>query len=165
MYSTPKNKYFFKDGIKTGDREAEQINLTIGSENFRFHWIHLGNAQTNFVCVHFVLGFLVYSTGVHTRGLFLIVAAKSAENRTGDLTYHKVLTYIEYTEQCMASSELLTPHPLSTQRVCPPPGPKAGGGGTHSPGGDGDGGEGSIFRKTPDIGLAFYSIISLRFLR
>jgi hypothetical protein len=36
----------------------------------------------------------------------------------------------------MASSELLTPHPLTTQRVCPPPAPK-GGGGTHSPGGGG----------------------------
>ncbi len=32
---------------------------------------------------------------------------------------HKVLT-----EQCLASSELLTPHPLSTQWVCPPPAPK-----------------------------------------
>jgi hypothetical protein len=33
-------------------------------------------------------------------------------------------------------------------------------GGTHSPGGEGGGG--SIFWKTPDIGLASYSIISLR---
>ncbi len=37
----------------------------------------------------------------------------------------------------------------------------AGWGGTHSPGGEGVGG--SIFWKTPDIGLASYSIISLRF--
>jgi hypothetical protein len=44
-----------------------------------------------------------------------------------------------------------TPFPV------PPPAPKAGGGGTHSPGG-----EGSLFWKTPDIGLASYSIISLR---
>jgi hypothetical protein len=51
------------------------------------------------------------------------------------------------------------PIPLSTQRVCPPPAPKAGG--THSPGGEGRGG--SIFWKTPDMGLASYSIISLRF--
>jgi hypothetical protein len=42
--------------------------------------------------------------------------------------------------------------------VCPPPAPKAGG--THSPGGEGGGG--SRFWKTPDIGLASYSIISLR---
>jgi hypothetical protein len=41
------------------------------------------------------------------------------------------------TEQCLASSELLTPHPLSTQRVCPLPAPKAGWGGTHSPSGKG----------------------------
>jgi hypothetical protein len=40
---------------------------------------------------------------------------------------HKVLTYIEYRAQCLASFELLTLHPLSTQRVCPSPGPKAGG--------------------------------------
>jgi hypothetical protein len=47
------------------------------------------------------------------------------------------------------------PPPLSTQRVCPPPAPKA------PPPGD-EGGGGSIFWKTPDIGLASYSIISLR---
>ncbi len=35
--------------------------------------------------------------------------------------------HIKSTEQCLASSELLTPHPLSTQRVCLPPAPKAGG--------------------------------------
>jgi hypothetical protein len=28
-------------------------------------------------------------------------------------------------EQLLASSKILTPHPLSTQRVCPPPAPKA----------------------------------------
>jgi hypothetical protein len=50
------------------------------------------------------------------------------------------------------------PTPLSSQRVCPPPAPKAGG--THSPGGEEVGG--SIVRKTPDIGLASDSIISLR---
>jgi hypothetical protein len=41
--------------------------------------------------------------------------------------------HIQSTEQCLASSKLLTPHPLSTQRVCPSPAPK----GTHSPGGEG----------------------------
>jgi hypothetical protein len=45
------------------------------------------------------------------------------------------------------------PTPLSTRRVCPPPAPKAGG--THSLGGEG--GWGSIFWKTQDIGLASYS--------
>jgi hypothetical protein len=49
---------------------------------------------------------------------------------------YKVLTYIEY----RAVSELLTPHHLSTQRVCPPPAPKAGGDTLHSPGGEGVGG-------------------------
>ncbi len=74
---------------------------------------------------------------------------------------HKVLTYVEY-RAVSASSKILTPHPppppLSTQRVCPPPAPKAGG--THSTGGVEGGG--SIFWKTPDIGLASYTIISLR---
>jgi hypothetical protein len=50
------------------------------------------------------------------------------------------------------------PHPLSTQRVCPPPRTKAGGVHTRRA----VRGWGSIFRKTPDIGLASYSIISLR---
>ncbi len=40
--------------------------------------------------------------------------------------------------------------------MCPPPAQKAGG--THSP--NDEGGGGSIFWKTPDIGLASYSIIS-----
>jgi hypothetical protein len=31
------------------------------------------------------------------------------------------------TELCLASSKIMTPQPLSTQRVCPPPTPKAGG--------------------------------------
>ncbi len=51
------------------------------------------------------------------------------------------------------------PPPLLPARA-----PKAwGGGGTHSPGGEGVGG--SIFRKTPGIGLASYSIIPLRSYR
>jgi hypothetical protein len=47
--------------------------------------------------------------------------------------------------QCMASSEILTPHPLTARRVC---------GGAHSVGGEVVGG--SIVRKTPDTAL--YSI-------
>ncbi len=46
--------------------------------------------------------------------------------------------HIKSTEQCLASSELLTPHPLSTQRVSSPH-QRRGGGGTHSPGGEGVG--------------------------
>jgi hypothetical protein len=50
------------------------------------------------------------------------------------------------------SSKILTPHPplSSARRECPPPTTKAGG--THSPGGEGDGG--SIFWKMREIGLA-----------
>ncbi len=44
--------------------------------------------------------------------------------------------------------------PLSARRICPPPATK---GGTHSPGGEGDGG--SIFWKTREIGLPSYSKI------
>ncbi len=53
---------------------------------------------------------------------------------------------------------VLNPHPLSTQRVCPTTAPKAGG---YTLAGRWGGG-GSIFRKTPDIGLASYSTIPLR---
>ena len=52
------------------------------------------------------------------------------------------------------------PTPLSTQRVCPPPAPKAGGGGV--PPRRRCGGWGAMFWKTPAIGLASYSLISLR---
>jgi hypothetical protein len=45
------------------------------------------------------------------------------------------------------------PIPLSAWRVCPPPATKAGG--THSPGGEGDGG--SIFWKTREIGIGLPS--------
>ncbi len=55
---------------------------------------------------------------------------------------HKVYRVLE---QCLASSKILTPHPLSTQRVCPPTARVWGGGG-------------SIFWKTPDIGLTSYSM-------
>ncbi len=74
---------------------------------------------------------------------------------------HKVLTYVEYRAVSDVFQIFTLPHPLSTQRVCPPPERRGGGGGTHSPGGEGVGG-GSIFWKTPDIGLASYSLIPLR---
>ncbi len=60
-------------------------------------------------------------------------------------------------EQCPASSELLTPHPLSIQRVCPRPAPKAGG--THSPG---DEGVGSHYFGRHWIGLLQYNPSTLR---
>ncbi len=57
--------------------------------------------------------------------------------------------------QCLASSELMTPHPLFTQRVCPPPAPKAGGYTlAESPGGEGVGGQYFGTRQTLDWPLA-----------
>ncbi len=44
---------------------------------------------------------------------------------TADMPPTKYLR-MQSTEQCLASSKILIPHPLSTQRVCPPPAPKAG---------------------------------------
>ncbi len=71
--------------------------------------------------------------------------------------YRKVPTYIEQRAVCGVFRSFdfdppPPPHPISTQRVCPSPAPKAGG--THSLGGEGGG---AIFRKTPDIGLASYN--------
>jgi hypothetical protein len=69
---------------------------------------------------------------------------------------HKVLTYLEY-RAMSGVFQNIDPHPPSTHRVCPPPHQRRGG--THSPGGEGVGGQ---IWKTPDIGLASYSIIPLR---
>ncbi len=73
---------------------------------------------------------------------------------------HKVLTYVDY----RAVSDVfqnIDPHPLlplasvSSPLVLPH---TKGGGYTHSPGGEGD--RGSIFWKTPAIGLASYNNLS-----
>ncbi len=81
-------------------------------------------------------------------------------NKQRALSYtHKVLTYIEY-RLCLAPFKLLTPHALSTHECVLPPHQRRGVHTTHSPGGEGVGGQ--YFRKTPDIGLASYSIIPLR---
>ncbi len=69
---------------------------------------------------------------------------------------HKVLTYIEYRAVSAVSgvfqtTKLLTPPPpppLYPARVSPPPAPKAGG--THSPGGEGVGGQYFGRRQTLD---------------
>jgi hypothetical protein len=61
---------------------------------------------------------------------------------------------MQSTEQCLASSKILTPapHPLSTQRVCPPPAPKAVGGGGYTLAGERLGGGGH------SIGLLQYNL-------
>ncbi len=79
---------------------------------------------------------------------------------------HKVLTYVEYKAVPGVFQNIDPPPPSPPGEcvppppplVCPPPALKPGG--THSPGGEGGGG--SIFWKTPAIGLACYSLISLR---
>jgi hypothetical protein len=76
---------------------------------------------------------------------------------------NKVLIYVEYRAVSGVFQTIDPPTPLSTQRVCPPPAPKAGG--AHYTLAGRWGGGGSVFWKTPDIGLASYSIISLRYGR
>ncbi len=66
---------------------------------------------------------------------------------------HKLLTYIE----CLASSEFLAPNPSPPSECVLPPHQRRG----YTLAGRWGGGE-SIFRKTPDTGLASYSIIPLR---
>jgi hypothetical protein len=71
------------------------------------------------------------------------------------LSAHKVLTYIEYRAVSGVFRTIDPPpslHPASVSSIL-----QKGGECTHSPGG-----EGSIFWKTPDIGLASYSTIPLR---
>ncbi len=70
-----------------------------------------------------------------------------------DAFAHKVHTYVEYIELCLASSKILTPHPfLHPASVSSP----------RTKGRAVRGGGGSRFLKTRDIGFASYSIISLR---
>ncbi len=86
-----------------------------------------------------------------------------AESRTFYIRIRGITKYLHRVcrvQKCLASSKILTPYPRSTQRVCSPPGPKAGG--YTLAGRCRWGGGGSVFWKTPDIGLASYSIIPLR---
>jgi hypothetical protein len=71
---------------------------------------------------------------------------------------HKVLTYKEYRAVSGVFRTIDPPPPFPPSECVLPPHLRRRG--THSPGGKGVGG--SIFRKTPDIGLASYSIIPLR---
>ncbi len=73
---------------------------------------------------------------------------------TGDRSLFSQSTYIYSVQSSVwRLPNYWPPPPLTTQRVCPPPAPKAGG--TNSPGGEGVG-------KTPDNGLASYRRIPLR---
>jgi hypothetical protein len=72
--------------------------------------------------------------------------------------YHKVLTYVEYRAVSGVFQNIDPPPPSPPSECVLPPAPKAGG--TPSLGPVREVG-GSIFWKTPDIGLASYSIISL----
>ncbi len=69
----------------------------------------------------------------------------------------KVLTYVEYSAVSGILKNIDPPPPSPPSECFLLPHQRQGG--THSLGGEGGGG--SIFLKTPDIGLASYSIISL----
>jgi hypothetical protein len=75
---------------------------------------------------------------------------------------HKVLTYVEYRAVSDVFQNIYylpyTPSPPSECVPSPPPAPRAGG--THSQGGEGDGG--SIFWETPAIGLASSNNLSTK---
>jgi hypothetical protein len=70
---------------------------------------------------------------------------------------HKVLTYVEYRAVSGVFQNIDPPPPLHPASVSSP---RTKGGGVHTR--RAVRGWGSIFWKTPDIGLASYSIISLR---
>ncbi len=70
----------------------------------------------------------------------------------------QVFTNVEYRAVSGVFQNNYHQPPSPASECVLPPAPKAGD--THSPGGEGV--VGSIFWKTPDIGLASYSIISLR---
>jgi hypothetical protein len=85
-----------------------------------------------------------------TKVIFIMYSICVSSSK-GLLVYvdHKVLTYVEY-RAVSGVFQNIDPHPpLSLASVSFP---RTKGGGTHSPGGEGGGG--SIFWKTPDIGLA-----------
>ena len=69
---------------------------------------------------------------------------------------HKVLTYVEYRAGFGVFQNIDSPPPSPPSECVRPPHQRRGG--THSPGGDGGGG--SIFWKTPAIGLASYNNLS-----
>ncbi len=79
------------------------------------------------------------------------VSVNSARQREREGSEHKVITYIEYRAVSGVFQTIEPPPPLHPASVSSPR--TKGGGHTRK----------SIFRKTPNIGLASYSIIPLRF--
>ncbi len=75
------------------------------------------------------------------------VSVNSARQREREGSEHKVLTYKE-NRAVSGVFQTIDPPPPSTQQVCPPLAPKAGG--THSPGGEGVGGQYFGRRQTLD---------------
>jgi hypothetical protein len=71
--------------------------------------------------------------------------------------HRREIIYCKRTILSLSSSKILTPHP--TLRLASVSSPPTKAGVTHSPGGEGDGGGGSIFWKTREIGLPSYSKI------
>jgi hypothetical protein len=85
---------------------------------------------------------------------------------------HKVLTYIEYRAVSgVFRTTVLTPHPLSAQRVCTPPHQRRGG--TNSPGGEGvvvNSSEDArhwigLLQYNPSTVLSFYAVPALLVVR
>jgi hypothetical protein len=83
----------------------------------------------------------------------LVKVVATSQNDTFHITKY---LHMWSTELCLASSKILTPHPLTARRECTPA-PVRG----EDKLARGRGGGGSIFWKTPDIGLASYSSLRL----
>ncbi len=119
-------------------------HFRFGSENWSENFVSLGSGKKAWFRLLHIASF---------------ICRPSDSTVSEDARIEPQSTYICRVQSCVSRlPKYWPPTPFSTQRVCPPPAPKAGG--THSPGGEGGGG--SIFWKTRDIRLTSYSIISLR---
>ncbi len=78
---------------------------------------------------------------------------------SSECMHHKVLTYIEYRAVSGVFRTILLTPPPSTQLVCPPPHQRRGG--THSPGGEGVGGQYFGRRQTLDWPLTVKSLYGM----
>ncbi len=84
---------------------------------------------------------------------FVIIKNKDTQTKIQDTSYQRGFDLGRVQSCVLRLPKYWPPTPLSTRRVCPPPATEAGG--THSPGGEGGGG--SIFWKTKEVGLASYN--------